>query len=256
MDEFNTQLQNCLRHVPGEYLLILGVLVLVFAFPVWLAGVRFARFGAFAVVSVAGGVAYWYLQPDLITFSAVLVISLAAAVIFCRKFFLILLAILICAGFACCKVPFEIPSSDLPNISSPEPDQLPEWDVFSANLHSLAKTAFDASDNYLNGLAVGLKIQCALIALGIIVAGFIFSGSATALSMSALGTILIFIGGSLVLLFKPASPADILKENPQQYRLVFLGMILFGFLSQLLFCSHCRAQSTDSSAKDSSDGDE
>jgi hypothetical protein len=82
-----------------------------------------------------------------------------------------------------------------------------------------------------------------VLALIFIVAGFSLWRLAMALCCSALGTILIFAGMILLLLYKGAVPVSIICSKSSYYATTFIAMIVFGTIEQLLLCKHPKTHS-------------
>ena len=80
-------------------------------------------------------------------------------------------------------------------------------------------------------------------ALIFIVAGFSLWRLAMALCCSVLGTILIFAGMILLLLYKGAVPVSIICSKSSYYATAFIAMIAFGTIEQLLLCKHPQTRS-------------
>lgn len=96
-------------------------------------------------------------------------------------------------------------------------------------------------------LAIGLAIAAAIIArviekiyTAIAGTGFFLGHLIPALCCAALGTILIFTGMVLLLLYKGSVPISHISSRQPFYAVVFAAMIAFGTLEQLLFCRYTR----------------
>lgn len=78
----------------------------------------------------------------------------------------------------------------------------------------------------------------AVAALGVIfiAAGFFFWRLTSALCCAALGTLLIFAGMVLLLLYKGAGPVSYISGRTSFYATVFIAMIALGTVEQLLLC--------------------
>ncbi|UCC22593.1 MAG: hypothetical protein JSW23_00525, partial [Planctomycetota bacterium] len=70
----------------------------------------------------------------------------------------------------------------------------------------------------------------------LVVIGIFILHLASALCCSALGTVLIFAGMILLLLYKGAEPISAICERGHFYLCVFAGMIVFGTVEQMLVC--------------------
>ena len=68
--------------------------------------------------------------------------------------------------------------------------------------------------------------------------GFFFWPLASALSCAALGTISIFIGMTMLLLFKGSAPLTGICTRLPFFMLVFAAMVIFGTLEQLMLCKY------------------
>ena len=82
-----------------------------------------------------------------------------------------------------------------------------------------------------------------VLALIFIVAGFSLWRLAMALCCSVLGTILIFAGMILLLLYKGAVPVSIICSKSSYYATAFIAMTAFGTIEQLLLCKHPKTHS-------------
>lgn len=82
-----------------------------------------------------------------------------------------------------------------------------------------------------------------VLALLFMVAGFLFRHIALSLCFSILGTVLIFAGLILLLLYKGAVPVRIICSKQSYYAIVFLAMTAFGTFEQLLLCQRQKKSS-------------
>jgi hypothetical protein len=78
----------------------------------------------------------------------------------------------------------------------------------------------------------------AAVSAGLLAIGLLFRHVGGALSCSILGTGLIFAGLALLIALKGAAPVARMQNQAALYALVFIGMIGFGTLEQLVLCSH------------------
>jgi hypothetical protein len=74
-----------------------------------------------------------------------------------------------------------------------------------------------------------------LLAILLLVGGFVFRRLVAALTFSVLGTLLIAAGLLLLLLYKGSMPLSQVGNRPLMYAGIFTGMVAFGTI-QLLFC--------------------
>ena len=95
-------------------------------------------------------------------------------------------------------------------------------------------------------LAMILAAAAAVIAIAlekILVTGSLFWHLASALCCAALGTMLIFAGMILLLMYKTAAPITHISSKQAFYTAVFVAMTAFGTTEQLLLCQHAKRQS-------------
>jgi len=76
----------------------------------------------------------------------------------------------------------------------------------------------------------------AALAVIILAAGFYFWRLTSALCCAALGTMLVFAGMILLLLYKGAAPISYIRIRPAYFGGLFLAMMAFGTVEQLLLC--------------------
>jgi hypothetical protein len=81
-----------------------------------------------------------------------------------------------------------------------------------------------------------------LLAIVFIVGGLIFWRLIPALCFSVLGTMLIFAGMILLLLYKGVEPVSYISSQPPVYGGVFAAMTAFGTVEQLVLCRGAKAQ--------------
>ncbi len=76
----------------------------------------------------------------------------------------------------------------------------------------------------------------AAVGFGLLILKLYFDRLATAAACSVLGTVLVFSGLVLLLMFKGSAPVAHIEQQGASYGLVLLGMAVFGTLEQLLVC--------------------
>jgi hypothetical protein len=95
--------------------------------------------------------------------------------------------------------------------------------------------------------AMILAAAAAVIAIAlekILVTGSLFWHLASALCCAALGTMLIFAGMILLLLYKGAAPISRICGKQPFYTTVFIAMTAFGTTEQLLLCQRAKKRPT------------
>ncbi|OHB64112.1 MAG: hypothetical protein A2Y77_11540 [Planctomycetes bacterium RBG_13_62_9] len=89
----------------------------------------------------------------------------------------------------------------------------------------------------------------AALAAGALAFGVLLRSAGGAIACATLGTLLIFAGLLLLLIYKGSAPVGRIAGSPAFYGLVFAGMAAFGTLEQLALCR--RAETRASNAKSS-----
>ena len=84
-----------------------------------------------------------------------------------------------------------------------------------------------------------------ILALAVIfsIAGFFFWPIASAFCCATLGTIAIFLGMTMLLLFKASAPLTGICTRTPFFMLVFAAMVIFGTLEQLMLCKYTTKKS-------------
>ena len=80
------------------------------------------------------------------------------------------------------------------------------------------------------------RASVAALAVIFMLAGFYMRRFISALCCAALGTLLVFAGMIMLLLFKGAEPVTTIRAWPNFYSAVFLVMVAAGTTAQLLLC--------------------
>ncbi len=91
-----------------------------------------------------------------------------------------------------------------------------------------------------------------ILALAVIftIAGFFFWPLASAFCCATLGTISIFLGMTMLLLFKASAPLTGICTRTPFFMLVFAAMVIFGTLEQLMLCKYAKQKTTGKKKKD------
>ena len=226
---------------PGLATVLVGLFI-------WLGGLGFRRLLAAAVGAVSGGICGFFIAGrNIMTAIILAAVAAAIAVIFERLFITILAAALAGVfGFAVLAWPYiENPQEVTPTNSSKVPAQGPALSV---------RESIEKVKVYVADVSEKIKQACSqmpvyswliLLVLGVIfiVVGFFFRRLASALCCSALGTMLIFAGMILLLLYKGSVPISSIYSKPPFYGAVFVAMTGFGTIEQLLLCQRAKRES-------------
>jgi len=216
-----------------------GIAILILGLLIWLGGLGLRKI----LISLAGlgvGVVVGLFVVGRNLFSASLSGALAAliALIF-EKVFIVLLAAALAAVVA-----FTI-------LAEPYFEKSETFEAQSQMSEQTAINSFDEIQQELKrfGLDTGRKIKrvCTEIpikiwaiiaapALIFLICGVILWRFTSAFFFSVLGTMVLFFGMILLLLYKGNQPVDQIRGKPIIYAGVFLAMAAFGTIEQLLLC--------------------
>ncbi|MFQ6034533.1 MAG: hypothetical protein ACE5NM_01630 [Sedimentisphaerales bacterium] len=217
--------------VPGLAAIIVGLFI-------WLGGLGFRKLLVVLTGAITGGICVFFLSSrNIITVTIAAGLAALIATIFERLFITILLAALVAAfGFAILLGPY-IQAADTEN-SSKITNQGSTVTI-SQSVEIVKAYAIDFTGRIKQACSQIPVYNWAIIAaLAVIVAvaGFWLWRLASALCCAALGTLLIFIGMILLLLYKGSAPITKLANSTSFYAAIFIGMTAFGTVEQLLLC--------------------
>ena len=226
---------------PGLATVLVGLFI-------WLGGLGFKRLLAAAAGAVSGGICGFFIVGRNIM-AAIILAGVAAviAIIFERLFITILAAALAAVfGFAVLAWPYIENSQE---VIPTNPDRMP---VQSSALS--VRESIEKVKTYVADVSEKIKQACsqmpvyswpillAFVAIFIVV-GFFLPRLASALCCSALGTMLIFGGMILLLLYKGSVPISSIYSKPPFYGAAFIAMTVFGTIEQLLLCQRAKRDS-------------
>jgi hypothetical protein len=219
--------------LPGVALTVLGLFV-------WLGGLGFRRVLLGLLGALTGAIAALCLAGKnlVATVSAVLALALIAAV-FQRFFAAVLLGVL--AGVAAFLV------LAWPVLNSRDVTVAGRQDQTDADAKLTVKESLEIVESHWLDLAAKIKhaaaglpaLSWAIVAavgLGLLVFGLAFRRLGGAMSCAAMGTLMVFAGLVLLLMFKGAAPVTRIESRVVFYGLVAAGMVGFGTLEQFLLC--------------------
>lgn len=236
--------------LPGLILTALGLFV-------WLGGLGFRRLLMGLVGALAGGVLGYSLagRNVVVTVAAALALTFVAA-IFQRLFAAVILGVLAAAVvFLVLAWPFLQPSGL--TVSG-------QVDPVADDAKATVKESLEIIESHWNDLAAKVRhaagelpppkwLVVAVVGLGILALGFVFRRLGGALSCATVGTVLVFLGLVLLLMFKGSTPVTRIESRAGFYGLVFASMVGFGTLEQFVLCrraeSRRRARSERSAGK-------
>jgi len=187
-------------------LIVLGSAAVLAGLFVWLGGLGFRRVLVALVGAVSGGACGFFMGGQrVVPAIAAAAVAAVIAVIFERIFITILAAALaVISSFVVLANPYIENATSLKELCLHMP--VYRWVIIAA------------------------------LAVVFIIAGVYIWRLISALCCSALGTILVFAGMILLLTYKAAVPLSHIGSKPSFYAAVFLAMIAFGTVEQLLLC--------------------
>lgn len=215
---------------------------------VWLGGLGLSKMLLAVAGAVAGGACGFFIKGgNFIIASAAAAFGVVIAVVFARIFIILLAGVIAAAfGFAVLAGP-DIGSAD--SLVQYRLDET-QGAIEPLSLRQSAETAKTYAADFGEAIKqTGLELPVGRWAIigGVIViflaAGLLVWRLASALCCSALGTVLIFGGMILLLLYKGAEPISAICLRGQFYLCVFAGMIAFGTVEQWLVCRRRTAKS-------------
>jgi hypothetical protein len=225
-----------------------GVAGVVLGLFVWLGGLGLRKILLAVAGAVAGGVCGFFITGgNFILASTAAALGVVIAVVFGKIFIVVLTGVLAAAfGFAVLAGPYIGSADSLVQYRGSET----QGAIEPLSLRQSAETA----KTYTADFGAAIKqtgselpvVRWAIIggvAVVFVIVGLFIWRFASALCCSTLGTVLIFGGMILLLLYKGAEPISEICRRGQFYLCVFIGMIAFGTVEQLLVCRRRTAKS-------------
>lgn len=211
---------------------------------VWLAGLRFRRVLVAVIGAVAGGICGFFMTGRNMILAALSAGVAGIIAVILEKIVIAIIAGGLAAAFSfavlvnvCKRQPQQaIPSQSL--VQNEMPNQAEHYDINQ----TLTIIKAYAVDFWAELKAVGSQMPAyswvVVTALGVIfvAAGLYLWPLTSALCFAALGTLSVFAGMIALLLYKGAQPISHIGRNQSFYAAVFVAMIAFGTIMQLLFC--------------------
>ena len=216
-----------------------GIAILILGLLIWLGGLGLRKI-LISLAGLGGGIVVGLFVVGRNLFSASLSGALAAliALIF-EKVFIVLLAAALASVVA-----FTV-------LAEPYFEKSETFEAQSQMSEQTAITSFDEIQQELKrfgldavrkikrvGTEIPLKIWAIIAAPAVIflICGVILWRFTSALFFSVLGTMVLFFGMMLLLLYKGSEPVAQIRGKPIIYAGVFLAMAAFGTIEQLLLC--------------------
>jgi hypothetical protein len=224
-----------------------GVVAVAVGLFVWLGGLRLRKVLVAIAGAIAGGIlGFVLIGRGVIPAGASAGVAALVAVLFERLSVAMLAAALAASiGFAVLVGP-ALDGSQAVNPANQ--DEISTQTIIVSGGESLTKLRAYAVDVGSEARRAAPQMPpyewaiIVLLAIVFIVGGLIFWRLIPALCFSVLGTMLIFAGMILLLLYKGVEPVSYISSQPPVYGGVFAAMTAFGTVEQLVLCRGAKAQ--------------
>jgi hypothetical protein len=217
---------------PGLVMVVLGLLA-------WLAGTSLQRLVLGFFGAGVGALASFFAGAhNPLLFGVAAWIGAAFGAFLPRVFSAALLAVLGMAVTFVILARAPLRASPGTLFTGPEVGQTEEYTV-PESLEVTRAYWTDAADRVRAGAYALAPTRWAILAavgFGLLVLKLYLDRLAAAATCSALGTVLVFSGLVLLLIFKGSAPVAHIEQQGVSYGLVLVGMVLFGTVEQLVVC--------------------
>jgi len=235
MIEMIEQVEQAAFYFAPRVLCVPGLICLGAGICLWLGGLKWKTLTAVLAGAAAGGMgAFFFLKGDITLTSAAATISAVLAIVFRKAVITVIGAMLIASvillGGICKTQP------DMSGWPLAENDTAMTTAESMTAAKSIALFTCEHIANTIKNASIGRFTFSVIAGLVIIAVGFFLPEVVGAVAFSISGTCMIFTGMILLLLYKGAKPAGYIYKNSNFFMIVFLGMVVFGLLCELLIC--------------------
>jgi hypothetical protein len=245
LEQVAVRLSPVVLFVPGLAMVVLGLLA-------WLAGTCLRRLVLSLFGAGVGALTSLFLETRSPALVAVAVgLGAAFGALLPRVFIAILLSALGTAIAFVILAGAHLLESQGTLFGGPPTEQTEQYTV-PQSLEVMRAYSLDVADRVQSAARAITPLRWAILAAlgaGLLLLGLFFERLATALTCSVLGTLLIFSGLVLPLMFKGSTPVAHIEQQSGSYGLVLLGMAAFGTLEQLLVCRRPRPETEGEAGK-------
>lgn len=226
----------------------LGITAVLLGLFIWLGGLGLRKQLLIAVGALCGGLCAFLTSGHNITLT---VFAAAIAAVIATKFEKIFLAVL--TGTLAVALSFAIMTRPYMNKSEHSAQTTQNQSQIHGQTYTIQQT-MQVLKAYTHDLGSMIKHACLqmppyywliILALAVIftIVGFFFWTIASALCCATLGTISIFFGMTMLLLFKASAPLTAICTRTPFFMFVFAAMVIFGTLEQLMLCKYTTKKS-------------
>jgi len=224
-----------------------GLMAFLLGLFLWIGGLGFRKILVAILGAVTGAVCGFFIVGSNIVAVALAAIVAVVAVIIKRVFIIILAAALAVVFALIILIGPYIESLLAPIPINQTPITKPALTVSVRGslkvMNTYALDCFNVIKQASAKLPLNKWIIIAAVAVIVILGGLLLWRLTFAFSCAALGTMLIFAGMILLLLYKGSAPVSRISHSSSFYLIVFIAMIVFGTLEQLLLCKDVKRQS-------------
>ncbi len=224
-------------HYDAAILVWLGLILVAAGLFVWLGGLGLKRILAAVIGAIIGGICGFLINSNSIAVAGVSVVIGAVTAGFFSKIFITLAGVFLITALGI------IILTGVTNKSAQA-----HTSVKSSEMLNMSQT-IESVKQYAEDLAAKAKKTClelppyqwAIIIISatiFLIAAIFVSSLTSALCCAAMGSILIFSGMMLLLLYKGSNPISQIIDKQSYYGTVLAAMTGFGMVSQLIFCHH------------------
>ena len=237
-EQMTATLSPIILIAPGLVCVIVGLFV-------WLGGLGLRRLLVAVVGAVGGGIfGFFVIGRDITSAMISAGVGAVIAIIFERTFITILAAALAAAiGIAVLAGPYvENSQGPIQNYYPFNQEKISYRGPYISvheSIHIVKVYAVFFSNRIKQACLQMPLYNWAIIAVLVVIfitGGFYFWRLTSALCCATLGTLLVFAGMILLLLYKGAEPISSISRRTLFYAAVFIAMIAFGTTEQLLLC--------------------
>ena len=235
MVEMIEQIEQAAFYFAPKVLYVPGLICLGAGILLWLGGMKWRTLTAVLAGTAAGGIgAFFFLKGDINLTLVAATVSALLAIVFRKAVITVIGAMLIASmvllGGACKN---EVDMSGWPLAENDAAMSIAE-SMTAAK--SIAVFTCEHIADTIKNTSSGRFTFSMIVGLIIMVIGFFLPEVVGAVAFSISGTCMIFTGMILLLLYKGAKPASYIYEKSNFFIIVFLGMVVFGLLCELLIC--------------------
>ncbi len=224
--------------VPGLATVLLGLFV-------WLGGLGFRKVLVAIVGAASGGICGFFISGQNIVPAAISAGLAAVVAVVLERIFIAILAGVLAAilGFAVLAGPYIANAGGAASVEWDKTQKLSTQQSVERVEVYIARFAAE-TEQIFSRMLIYERAIIAVLAVIFLAAGFFLQRLTSAFCCAALGTILIFAGMILLLLYKGAAPVSRICQNQLYYLGVFAAMTAFGMAEQLLLCERIKEKLT------------